>query len=115
VSDEAPIAIGYADGDAASAATADASVARTIPGFLAGETLATAARKIAEGDRPGDGDARRVRDDSAARRRLLGEPLFAKDADRLARLRTIGQKEDGMGDSLVLAMMLETAAGSHLR
>jgi Ca-activated chloride channel family protein len=46
----------------------------------------------------------------------LGEPLFLKDAERLARLRSYASGgSSGMGDPLVLAMLLETASRSHLR
>ena len=44
----------------------------------------------------------------------LGEPLFLKDADRLARLRTHAGADTGVGDPLVLAMLLETAGRAHL-
>ena len=116
VADEIPLKVSFADGDAASAATVDGSVARTVHGFAAGETLADAAERIAQGDRSGaaallterEGILRQAAD-------TLAEPLFRKDADRLARLREHTGAATGMGDPLVLAMLMETAARSHLR
>lgn len=115
VADELPVQLTYAASDAASAATADASMARTIQGFAAGETLADAAARIGSGDRSGaiallaerEGILRRAGE-------TLGEPLFARDADRLARLRGHAGSPSGLGDPLVLAMLLETAGRVHL-
>jgi Ca-activated chloride channel family protein len=116
VSDEAPITLEYAESDAESAKSADASVARTAQGFAAGESLADAAARIARGDRDSaaailserEGILRQAAD-------ILGEPLFLKDADRLARLRSHAGSPSGMGDPLVLSMLLETTALGHMR
>jgi Ca-activated chloride channel family protein len=116
VSDEIPVKLAFADSDAASAATVSASVTRTIQGFAAGETLADAAAKIAGGDRAGAVAELAEREGilrSAAEQ--LHEPSFLTDADRLARLREHAGSETGLGDPLVLAMLLETAGRSHLR
>ncbi|MGK4003088.1 hypothetical protein WMF31_10735 [Sorangium sp. So ce1036] len=91
------------DSDAASAASVHRSVARTLQGFAAGEALAEAA---ALAEREG------ILHEAAARR---NEPLFREDAARLARLRAHMGAERGLGDPLVLAMLLETAGRSHLR
>ncbi|AGP42387.1 hypothetical protein SCE1572_52515 [Sorangium cellulosum So0157-2] len=116
VVDEAPLKVAYATGDAASAASVDLSVGRTIQGFAAGETLAEAARQIALGDRARAVALLSEREGILrAAAGALGEPLFLKDADRLARLRGHAGAADGLGDPLVLAMLLETAARSHLR
>ncbi|WP_437967720.1 VWA domain-containing protein [Sorangium sp. So ce260] len=116
VVDEAPLRVAYATGDADSAASVDPSVARTIQGFAAGETLSEAARQIALGDR---GRAAALLSEREGILRAaagaLGEPLFLKDADRLARLRSHAGAADGLGDPLVLAMLLETASRAHLR
>ncbi len=115
VVEEIPLKVQFADSDAASAASADPSVARTIQGFAAGEALAEAARLISIGDR-----ARAVAILSEREGILrtaaqtLGEPLFLKDADRLARLGAHAGSTTGLGDPLVLAMLLETASRSHL-
>ncbi|WP_437306853.1 vWA domain-containing protein [Sorangium sp. So ce388] len=115
VVDEAPLKVVYATGDADSAASADPSVARTIQGFAAGETLSEAARQIALGGR---GRAAALLSEREGILRAaadaLHEPLFLKDADRLARLRSHTGAADGLGDPLVLAMLLETASRAHL-
>ncbi|MEO7331649.1 MAG: VWA domain-containing protein [Minicystis sp.] len=115
VADEMPISIAYADSDAASGATIDTSVARTVQGFGAGEALASAASMIASGNRPGAvallAEREAILRTASAQ---LGEPLFLKDADRLARLRTHAGADTGVGDPLVLAMLLETAGRAHL-
>ncbi|WP_437655125.1 vWA domain-containing protein [Sorangium sp. So ce1182] len=115
VVDEAPLKVVYATGDADSAASVDPSVARTIQGFAAGETLSEAARQIALGDR---GRAAALLSEREGILRAaadaLHEPLFLKDADRLARLRSHTGAAGGLGDPLVLAMLLETASRAHL-
>ncbi|WP_437752794.1 vWA domain-containing protein [Sorangium sp. So ce1389] len=115
VIEEIPIEVRYADSDAASAASVDASVSRTLQGFAAGESLAEAAARVALGDRGGAAALLAEREgilhEAAAR---LNEPLFLEDAARLARLRAHMGAEQGLGDPLVLAMLLETAGRSHL-
>jgi Ca-activated chloride channel homolog len=115
VVDEVPITVEYGDSDAASGASIDPSVARTVQGFAAGEALSSAAVRISAGDRAG------AIAELAERERLLRqaadtlqEPLFLKDADRLSRLRQDAGSSTGLGDPLVLALMLETAGRSHL-
>ena len=116
VIEELPLKVEFADSDAASAASADPSVSRTVQGFAAGDALAEAARLISLGDR-----ARAVAILSEREGILrtaaetLNEPLFLKDADRLARLGAHAGSTGGLGDPLVLAMLLETASRSHLR
>jgi Ca-activated chloride channel family protein len=115
VIDEQPIKIAYANSDADSAASVDPSVSRTVQGFAAGETLTQAARHIARGERPQavallserEGILRKAAE-------TLNEPLFLKDAERLARLRGHAGSNVGMGDPLVLAMVMETAGHVHL-
>ncbi|WP_437714853.1 VWA domain-containing protein [Sorangium sp. So ce448] len=115
VVDEAPLRVAYATGDADSAASVDPSVARTIQGFAAGETLAEAARQIALGDRARAAALLSEREGILhAAAEALGEPLFLKDAARLARLRGHAGAAGGLGDPLVLAMLLETASRTHL-
>ncbi|XXX77108.1 VWA domain-containing protein [Sorangium sp. So ce134] len=115
VVDEAPLKVAYATGDADSAASVDPSVGRTIQGFAAGETLAEASRQIALGDRARAVALLSEREGILrAAAGALGEPLFLKDADRLARLRSHAGAQGGLGDPLVLAMLLETASRAHL-
>jgi Ca-activated chloride channel family protein len=116
VSDESIVKAAYAGSDAESAASANASVLRTAQGFAAGEALAEAAGLVAAGQR--DRAVTLLTEREAILRKAsetLGEPLFLKDADRLARLREHAGKPTGMGDPLVLAMLLETASRSHMR
>lgn len=116
VSDESPVSVTFAGSDAESAASANASVLRTAQGFAAGETLAEAASLVAAGKR--DRAVALLTEREALLRKAaetLSEPLFVKDADRLARLRTHAGSTTGMGDPLVLAMLLETASRSHMR
>ncbi|WP_437721387.1 vWA domain-containing protein [Sorangium sp. So ce861] len=116
VIEEIPVEVGYADSDAASAASVDASMTRTLQGFAAGESLAEAAARVGRGDPSGAAALLAEREgilrEAAAR---LDEPLFLEDAARLARLRAHMGAEHGLGDPLVLAMLLETAGRSHLR
>jgi Mg-chelatase subunit ChlD len=115
VTEEIPLSVAFAKSDAESAATADASVARTIQGFAAGESLTEAALLISRGDRSGAAALLEEREgilrQAAA---TLSEPLFMNDAARLARLRSHASSDSGLGDPLVLAMLLETAGRSHL-
>jgi Mg-chelatase subunit ChlD len=114
--EEIPVRVGYADSDAASAASIDASVARTVQGFAAGEALNDAAARIARGDREGAIALLAEREDILTQAAsTLSEPLFLRDAKRLARLRSFAGSTDGVGESLVLSMLLETAGKSHLR
>ncbi|AUX45628.1 hypothetical protein SOCE26_071230 [Sorangium cellulosum] len=115
VIEEIPIEVLYADSDAASAASVDASVARTLQGFAAGEALAAAAAHVGRGDRDGAAALLAEREgilyEAAAQ---LNEPLFREDASRLARLRAHIGADHGLGEPLVLAMLLETAGRSLL-
>jgi uncharacterized protein YegL len=116
VIEEVPIHVAFASGDAASAATIDASVARTVQGFAAGEALTAASAQIAHGDRSGAAALLAERETILrAAAATLHEPLFLRDADRLARLRASTETRTGSGDPLVLAMLLETAGRTHLR
>jgi Mg-chelatase subunit ChlD len=116
VVEELPLAVAYADSDAASGGTVDASVARTVQGFAAGEALTDAAARIARGDRPAAiallAEREQILRQAAE---ALHEPLFLRDAARLGRLRGDAGSSSGAGDPLVLAMLLETAGRTHLR
>jgi Ca-activated chloride channel homolog len=120
--DERPLAVSYGSSDAESFATADPQVARTIQGFAAGEALADGSARVARGDRAGAASLLEEREAilrQAAEK--LGEPLFLRDADRLARLIAItrpgAEAAPGasVGDPLVLSMLLETASRAHMR
>ena len=112
---ELPVSLGYAESDAASASTIDASVARTVQGFLAGEALMTAAVRVGKGDSAGAAALLEEREAilrTAAEQ--LHEPGFLRDANRLTRLRSHASGNDKLGEPLALAMLLETAGRSHL-
>jgi Ca-activated chloride channel family protein len=116
IADEFPLTTLYAQSDAESAQSADPTVARTVQGFAAGESLAEASARIARGDR--DGATALLTEREGILRQaaeMLSEPLFLKDAERLARMRAHAGSPTGMGDPLVLAMLLETAAMGHMR
>jgi Ca-activated chloride channel family protein len=90
-------------------------MARTVQGFGAGEALAEAARLFAAGDRDRAVIVLAEREGllhHAAT--MLGEPLFVRDAQRLARLRELALG-GRTSDPLVLAMLSETASNVHLR
>ncbi len=116
VTEEFPIEMVWADSDAASGASINSSVAKTVQGFAAGETLALAATRVAQGDRQGAitllTERETILREAAT---TLEEPLFLKDADRLARMRTHAGTNTGMGDPLLCSLVLETASRSHLR
>lgn len=115
VADEMPLSIVYAQSDAESGGSIDRSVSRTIQGFAAGEALAEAASLIERGDRT---TAQTLLSERENILRLaatqLEEPLFLKDADRLARLRSHVGSNTGLGQPLVLSMLLETSSRVHL-
>ena len=113
---EVPVSVGYANSDAASAATTSPSVARTVQGFLAGEALMTAAARVGRGDMSGASALLEERE--AILRNVaaqLAEPGFSRDADRLSRLRSHTAGKSTVSEPLALAMLLETAGRSHLR
>lgn len=112
--DEIPLKVSYADSDADSARTIDMSVARTVQGFAAGETLMKAANAIANGDRASAAKLLAEREGLLHHAATsLGEPLFVMDAMRLARLRLNAGDARGQ-DPLTLAMVMETAGNVHL-
>lgn len=114
--DEYPLAVKYAGSDAESAQSQNASVVRTVQGFAAGEALSEAAAMIARGERERAVSLLSEREQLLRKAsETLGEPLFIKDAERLARLRSHAGNTTGLGDPLVLSMLLETAALGHLR
>lgn len=117
VVDEIYVDVPFADSDAKSAATIDASVAKSAQAFAAGETLSRAAILIANGNRSGAETILAEREGllrEAAK--TLDEPLFLRDADRLARLRSLaGGPATELGDPLLLSMMMETCGRAHLR
>lgn len=114
VSDEVPLKIKYATSDADSAKTIDVSVQRTVQGFAAGQTLLEAARLVSQGRSKEAATLLVEREDILKQASTtLSEPLFEKDALRLARLRS--RIDDTSADPLVVAMMVQTAGNTRLR
>lgn len=114
VSDEVPVKIAYATSDVDSAKTMDTSVQRTVQGFAAGQTLLQAARLVSTGRSKEAADLLVEREGILKQASTdLHEPLFEKDAERLARLRS--RIDDTSSDPLVVAMMVQTAGNTRLR
>jgi Ca-activated chloride channel family protein len=115
VADEMRVSVDYANSDADSATSVQPSVARTVQGFAAGESLIEASNLIAAGN------SQRAVAILAEREQILrqaaetlNEPGFLQDASRLARLRSHVGSGGPVSDPLVLAMLLETAGRTHL-
>jgi Ca-activated chloride channel family protein len=110
VIDETPVRVRFASSDAESVATLDASVARTVQGFDAGEALLSAARQIDLGDRA---SAVAVLAERAELLRQaagsLGEPRFRQDAGRIDRFRSLIGGGGELSQPLVLALLLQTS------
>ena len=115
VTEEFPVKVAYANSDAESAQSVDASVLRTVQGFAAGETLMRASRHIARNERAQAVALLSEREGILRQAAVtLNEPLFVKDAERLTRLASHAGSTTGMGDPLLLAMLMETAGSVHL-
>ena len=116
VVEEIPLSATYADSDATSAASIDPSVQKTVQGFAAGDALVLAAMKLAAGDRTGAVAVLAERESllrTAAT--MLKEPAFTEEADRLKLLEEQATGTGPMSDSMLLAMVLETAGHARLR
>jgi Ca-activated chloride channel family protein len=112
-SDEQVVRVRYADSEVASAATINRSVAATVQGFAAGETLIEAAGLLGSINQ---GAARGLLAERAALMRksaeVLAEPRLARDAGRLERM---GELTAGGRDPLLLAQVLSTSGWGLLR
>jgi Ca-activated chloride channel homolog len=116
VTEEIPIRVSYAGSDAESARTADGSITRTVQGFLAGESLLSAARLMDQGDRAAAASVLAEREQILRQAaESLKDPSFNADAARLARLRSHVEGRETSGEPHALAMLLETAGRSHLQ
>ena len=110
VSQTTAVQVRYADSDIASARTIDPSVAATVQGFAAGETLLAAAQWI------GSVEESRGRSLLAERAELmrkaavaLREPRLAGDARRVDDLRALISQRRGVQDPLLVAQLLTTS------
>jgi Ca-activated chloride channel homolog len=115
VADEQVVRVGYADSEVASAATINRSVAATVQGFAAGETLIEAAGMLGSINQ---GAARGLLAERAALMRrsaqVLHEPRLALDAGRLERMGELTVGGQGR-DPLLLAQVLSTSGWGLLR
>lgn len=113
VTRELAIRVRRAPSEAASAATVNASVQRTVQAFAAGDAILAAAERVDAGDRAA---AARLLDERAqllARAsKLLGEPLFVDDGKRLARL---AAAVGGVSEALPLAILLRGSGYGYLQ
>ena len=114
--EESTLRVSFAADDAASARTTDASVMRTVQGHLAGEDLMAASKLIAMGHSSQAvqllGEREAILRTAAS---ALQEPGFVTDATRFSRLLSHMDGGDLGSQPYALAMVLETAARSHLQ
>jgi len=113
---EKAIQIEYAKSEAESAGSKSLAMVKAVQAFGAGEALAEASRRVARGDRAGAAQVLGDRESTLrGAAKLLDEPALAQDANRFARFKGfVAGPGKGTGEPLLLAMMLETASGSHL-
>ena len=115
VTDESAVRARYADSAAASAATADASVLRSVHGFDAGETMVRAARLVGDG---AAAQASALLSERASLLRaasdILHEPRLAADASRVDRLRNLVGGSGTLSQPLALALLLNTSGQGML-
>jgi Ca-activated chloride channel family protein len=114
--DERKVQARWADSDAASVATVDRSMQRSIQSFASGEALSQAALAVQRGD---FGGALAVLDERTGILEqaavTIGDPSIAVDAARLAKLRAFIDPSGRPSDRLALAMLVETAGQTRLR
>jgi hypothetical protein len=116
VTQEIRVSTRYADSEAKSAASTNASVQATLEALAAGEAILAAADKVDHGDREGAGKLLEERSDllrQASTR--LAAPSLADDATRLARLARAVNGADQVADPVPLAVMLRGSAYAYLR
>lgn len=116
VTEEIAIKTKYAESDAASAATVNASVAATSQAFAAGDTILQAASYIDVGNRPAAARVLNERVDLLkAASEKLNAPLLKEDAGRLARLASAVDGNERVQDPLPLAVLLRGSGYGYLR
>lgn len=116
VTEEIPIKIKFAPGDAESAASIDSSVAATVQAFNAGDTILRAVSALDQGDRI---TAARLLQERAellkATSTKLGEPRLSEEAQRLVRLAQATSGQGQISDPLPLAVLLRGSGYGYLR
>lgn len=115
VTQEVAVHMRWAESDAASAQTENASVLRMAQAFAAGETILASAERVDAGDRTG---ARALLDErvDVLRRasESLHEPMLAEDGARLARLASAVGGGEALSDPLPLVVMLRGSGYGYL-
>jgi len=116
ITNELPVSIHYAKSDAESAATVDASVARTAQAFAAGDAILEALSDVERNDRFA---AAQLLGERAtilrAAAEQLHEPMFGDDAARFVRLASAVDGADRVRDPLPLAVLLRGSSAGYLR
>ncbi|HEX4446815.1 MAG TPA: hypothetical protein VH044_08770, partial [Polyangiaceae bacterium] len=112
---ELPVSLRWAAGDAESASTANHDVERMEQAFAAGETILEAAEDVDHADRQA---AHKLLDERASVLRsaaaLLAEPRFNEDAARLQRLADAVGGTQAIADALPLVVMLRGSGYGYL-
>jgi Ca-activated chloride channel homolog len=113
VTAEIPVRVRYARSEAASAATINGGVLRTVQAFAAGDTILTAGACVDAGDPRGAVALLNERAQLlATAARTLREPRFAEDGQRLGRL---AGAVEGVSDPMALAVLLRGSGAGYLQ
>ncbi len=116
VTQEIAIRTSYAQSDADSAASTNASVAATVQAFAAGDAILKAADAIDRGNRPFAAQVLRERAELLKRASIaLEEPRLGEEGQRLARLSLATNGDQKITDALPLAVMLRGSGYGYLR
>ena len=116
VTEELPLRIKFAKGEAESAGTISKTVAATAQAFTAGDEILRAAALIDVGDRASAAKLLTERQRLLERASTtLGEPKLLEDAARLGRLSTAVLGTTQVEEPLALAVMLRGSGYGYLR
>ncbi len=116
VTQEIAIRTTYAQSDAESASTTNASVAATVQAFAAGDAILKAADAIDRGNRAYAAEVLRERAELLKRASMaLEEPRLGEEGLRLARLSLATNGDQKIADALPLAVMLRGSGYGYLR
>lgn len=116
VTQEIPIRTSYAQSDAESAQSTNASVAATVQAFAAGDAILKAADSIDRGNRAFAAQVLRERAELLKRASsALEEPRLGEEGLRLARLAAATNGDQKVTDPLPLAVMLRGSGYGYLR
>ncbi len=116
VTQEIAIRTTYAQSDAESASTTNASVAATVQAFAAGDAILKAADAIDRGNRAYAAQVLHERAELLKRASMaLEEPRLGEEGLRLARLSLAANGDQKIADALPLAVMLRGSGYGYLR